>query len=86
MHRVHHSVEDNEANSNFGFNLSIWDRLFGTYIAQPREGHTDMTIGIHRYRSPRQVSMLPGILTLPFVGEVSGYAINRREWSKPDEN
>jgi sterol desaturase/sphingolipid hydroxylase (fatty acid hydroxylase superfamily) len=86
MHRVHHSVEDNEANSNFGFNLSIWDRLFGTYIAQPREGHTDMTIGIHRYRSPTQVTMLPGILTLPFVGEVTGYAINRREWSKPDED
>lgn len=38
MHRVHHSVEDNEANSNFGFNLSIWDRIFGTYIAQPRGG------------------------------------------------
>lgn len=83
MHRVHHSVEDNEANSNFGFNLSIWDRLFGTYIAQPRDGHLGMTIGIHGYRDPKQVSWLLGILALPFVGRIMGYAINRREWSKP---
>ena len=84
MHRVHHSVEDNEANSNFGFNLAIWDRLCGTYIAQPREGHEKMTIGIHGYRDPKQVNQLPGMLALPFVGNITGYAINRREWSKPD--
>ena len=82
MHRVHHSVEDNEANSNFGFNLSLWDRLFGTYIDQPRDGHAGMTIGIHQYREPKQVSRLPGMLTLPFAGKVSGYAINRREGSR----
>jgi len=85
MHRVHHSVEDNEANSNFGFNLAIWDRLFGTYIAQPRAGHRGMTIGIHRYRQPKWATWLPGMLALPFVGRISGYAINRREWSKPDD-
>ena len=85
MHRVHHSVEDNEANSNFGFNLSIWDRILGTYISQPRGGHEAMTIGIHQYREPRQVSWLPGMLALPFIGKISGYAINRREWSNPDE-
>lgn len=85
MHRVHHSVEDNEANSNFGFNLSIWDRLLGTYIAQPRAGHTGMTIGIHHYRDPKMVAWLPGLLVLPFIGKITGYAINRREWSKPDE-
>lgn len=82
MHRVHHSVEDNETNSNYGFNLSIWDRLFGTYIDQPREGHQGMTIGIHKYRDPKEVDQLPGMLMLPFKGEVTGYAINRREWSK----
>lgn len=75
MHRVHHSVEDNEANSNFGFNLSIWDRLFGTYIAQPRDGHRGMTIGIHSYRDPKQVNQLPGMLALPFIGKITGYAI-----------
>jgi sterol desaturase/sphingolipid hydroxylase (fatty acid hydroxylase superfamily) len=82
FHRVHHSVEDNETNSNFGFNLSLWDRVFGTYIPQPRSGHEGMTIGIHKYRDPKQVDQLPGMLTLPFVGKISGYAINRREWSK----
>ncbi|MDT8384132.1 MAG: sterol desaturase family protein [Gammaproteobacteria bacterium] len=82
FHRVHHSVEDNEANSNFGFNLSLWDRVFGTYIPQPRGGHEGMTIGIHKYRDAKQVDQLPGMLALPFVGKISGYAINRREWSK----
>jgi sterol desaturase/sphingolipid hydroxylase (fatty acid hydroxylase superfamily) len=81
MHRVHHSVEDDEANSNFGFNLSWWDRLFGTYRDQPRGGHEGMTIGIQGYREPREVSWLPGLLALPFRGKITGYAINRREWS-----
>jgi len=80
MHRVHHSVEDDEANSNFGFNLPWWDRLLGTYRDQPRAGHAGMTIGIHTYRSTRQASWLPGMLALPFVGKITGYAINRREW------
>jgi sterol desaturase/sphingolipid hydroxylase (fatty acid hydroxylase superfamily) len=85
MHRVHHSVEDDEANSNFGFSLPWWDRLFGTYRAQPRAGHEGMTIGIHVYRTTRQVSWLPGMLVLPFIGKVTGYAINRREWSARNE-
>ncbi len=84
MHRVHHSVEDDEANSNFGFNLPWWDRLFGTYRDQPRGGHEAMTIGIHGYRDPKQVSWLPGMLALPFVGRITGYVINRRQWQKPD--
>jgi sterol desaturase/sphingolipid hydroxylase (fatty acid hydroxylase superfamily) len=85
MHRVHHSDEDNETNSNYGFNLSIWDRLFGTYIDQPRRGHEGMTIGIHKFRDAKQVDRLPGMLMLPFKGKITGYAINRREWSKSDE-
>ena len=85
MHRVHHSVEDDEANSNFGFSLPWWDRLFGTYRDQPRGGHEGMTIGIHKYRDPKQVERLPGMLALPFIGKISGYAINRREWSSKDE-
>lgn len=86
MHRVHHSINDDEANSNFGFNLPWWDRLFGTYRDQPREGHEGMTIGIHQFREPKSVSWLPGILWLPFVGRITGYAINRRQWSDNDEN
>jgi len=85
LHRVHHSVEDDEANSNFGFSLSWWDRLFGTYLDQPRAGHQGMTIGIHTYRTMKQVSWLPGMLALPLVGKVTGYAINRREWSADNE-
>lgn len=46
MHRVHHSVHRSEHDSNYGFSLSIWDRMFGTYIAQPAEGHDDMKIGL----------------------------------------
>ena len=67
VHRVHHSVIPVETDSNFGFNLSIWDRLFGTYIAQPRAGHTGMTIGLAEFRDPGQVARLPGMLMLPFV-------------------
>ncbi len=82
MHRVHHSVEDDEANSNFGFNLSWWDRLLGTYRDQPRAGHTAMTIGIREFRAERQVDRLPGMLALPFIGRVTAYAINRRSWAE----
>jgi sterol desaturase/sphingolipid hydroxylase (fatty acid hydroxylase superfamily) len=81
MHRVHHSIEDHETNSNFGFNLPLWDRLFGTYKDQPDAGHEAMTIGIRDYREPKLASDLPGMLILPFLGRVTGYAINRRNWS-----
>jgi sterol desaturase/sphingolipid hydroxylase (fatty acid hydroxylase superfamily) len=46
MHRVHHSTDQTEHNRNFGFALSIWDQLLGTYTAQPKLGHTGMTIGL----------------------------------------
>ena len=83
MHRVHHSVAADEANSNFGFNLSWWDRLFGTYRDQPRGGHTGMTLGIDAARDPRRVCGLPGMLLLPFRGAVTDYVINRRTWPGP---
>lgn len=82
MHRVHHSTEDDETNSNFGFNLPWWDRLFGTYRDQPRAGHTGMTIGIHDFREPRVCDRLSGMLMIPFSGKVDSYAINRRQWKK----
>lgn len=78
MHRVHHSVLPNETNSNFGFNLSAWDKVFGTYRAQPSMGHAGMTIGLIGYRDPRQVDRLPGMLWLPFVHSNDEYAIGRR--------
>ncbi len=85
MHRVHHSVEDDETNSNFGFSLPWWDRIFGTYKDQPKAGHLGMTIGIHKYHDLKQISWLPGMLLLPFQGKVSGYAINRRRWDGDSE-
>jgi sterol desaturase/sphingolipid hydroxylase (fatty acid hydroxylase superfamily) len=81
MHRVHHSIEDDETNSNFGFNLPWWDRLLGTYRDQPRGGHEGMTIGIRGHNRPLDVSWLPGMLALPFRGRISGYVINRRQWT-----
>ena len=84
MHRVHHSMQDDETNSNFGFNLSIWDRIFGTYKAQPDLGHEKMIIGLDRFREPRD-NTLPRMLVQPFIGNADGYAINRRTWVKHDK-
>lgn len=84
MHRVHHSVKDDESNSNFGFNLTWWDRLLGTYREQARGGQLGMTIGIHGHTDPHEVARLPGMLLLPFKGEITDYAINRRPFAQPD--
>jgi sterol desaturase/sphingolipid hydroxylase (fatty acid hydroxylase superfamily) len=77
MHRVHHSVVYNESSSNFGFNLPWWDRLFGTYRAQPAAGHEGMTIGVDAFRSPADLR-LDRLLVQPFRNTPGGYAINRR--------
>ncbi len=76
MHRVHHSVIPKETNSNFGFNLPWWDRLFGTYIPQPQAGHEGMTIGIEQFREGRD-QRLDRMLIQPFLGGAGDYAINR---------
>ncbi|MEJ2592174.1 MAG: sterol desaturase family protein, partial [Candidatus Thiodiazotropha sp.] len=78
MHRVHHSMVPSETNSNFGFNLSIWDRLMGTYQAQPRLGHSGMEIGLRELQDVRLTTRLPGILTIPFLEIGDRYSINRR--------
>ncbi len=65
MHRVHHSIERVETDSNYGFNLSLWDRLLGTYRPQPAAGHLGMTIGIDRFRDRRE-AWLDRLLTQPF--------------------
>ncbi len=81
MHRVHHSIVPEETNSNFGFNLSIWDRMFGTYIAQPTGGHEGMTIGIDLFRTTKD-ERLDQMLIQPFRGPAGEYTINRRDWPK----
>lgn len=65
MHRVHHSVLRREHDSNYGFNLSVWDRLFRTYTAQPEDGHDRMTIGLEAYQNG-EPARLGWSLMLPF--------------------
>jgi sterol desaturase/sphingolipid hydroxylase (fatty acid hydroxylase superfamily) len=81
MHRVHHSILAHETNSNFGFNLPWWDRLFGTYRAQPAAGHDAMTIGIEQFRAPRELG-LDRMLVQPFRGDVGRYPLGHREVEK----
>lgn len=78
MHRVHHSILSRETNSNFGFNLPWWDRLFGTYRAQPAAGHDAMTIGIEQFRDPRELG-LDRMLLQPFRGDEGRYPLGRRD-------
>jgi len=66
MHRVHHSVYRLETDSNFGFNLPWWDRIFGSYRAQPRDGHVGMCIGLDIFRD-RRSRWLHWLLLQPFI-------------------
>jgi sterol desaturase/sphingolipid hydroxylase (fatty acid hydroxylase superfamily) len=82
MHRVHHSIVPQETNSNFGFNLPWWDRLLGTYRAQPAAGHDGMVIGIEQFRTRRDL-WLDRMLIQPALGPASDYAINRSSDTRP---
>ncbi len=82
MHRVHHSIIPEETNSNFGFNLPWWDRLLGTYKAQPKAGQEGMTIGIEQFRTRRDL-WLDRMLVQPVKGPASRYPINRETRKKP---
>lgn len=73
MHRVHHSVIVEETNSNFGFNMPWWDRIFGTYKPQPRAGHLNMAIGLEEYRDAGETGLW-ALLILPFLSRM-GQAI-----------
>ena len=77
MHRVHHSVEPHETNSNFGFNLPWWDRLLGTYKAQPAAGHEAMTVGLEQFQDQSRQT-LPWLVILPFSGRIGDYPVGRR--------
>ena len=74
MHRIHHSVEKMETNSNFGFNLSIWDRLLGTYIQDAKMEQTKIIIGVDRFRKSDEVS-LKNLLLMPFREIPRGYSL-----------
>jgi sterol desaturase/sphingolipid hydroxylase (fatty acid hydroxylase superfamily) len=65
MHRIHHSSTQTETDSNFGFSISIWDRLFGTYIGEPALGQKGMKIGLSQFRYSSAVT-LKKLLLMPF--------------------
>lgn len=52
MHRIHHSLDRRETDSNYGFNLAVWDRIFGTYRVAPAGGQEGMTLGAPQFRDP----------------------------------
>lgn len=83
MHRVHHSVRENETNSNFSFNLSLWDRIFATYMAEPKAGHQGMKIGLDQFREPNWQAFT-GLMSMPFSASIRGYAINYRDTKNSD--
>jgi sterol desaturase/sphingolipid hydroxylase (fatty acid hydroxylase superfamily) len=66
MHRVHHSQIPKEFNSNFGFNISLWDRLFGSYQDQPSLGHQHVKIGLSQYQNSDHPKRFSKLLTMPF--------------------
>jgi sterol desaturase/sphingolipid hydroxylase (fatty acid hydroxylase superfamily) len=76
MHRIHHSIDALETNRNFGFSLPWWDRVFGTYRAEPFEGHQEMMLGLQQFRDPARLTFT-GMLTLPFVGPTGNYPLSR---------
>ena len=66
MHRIHHSRIQKEANSNYGFSISAWDRLFKTYTSKPNKGQVGMDIGISENQSHHQTNRLDGMMLMPF--------------------
>lgn len=84
MHRVHHSVIGREHNSNYGFNLSIWDRWLGTYTDQPRDGHQGMTIGLAPYQSeaPTRLGWSLALPLAPLETRSEASAADAREQAK----
>lgn len=66
MHRIHHSQIVRETDSNFGFNLSIWDKLFGSYIEEAVKGDGGIKLGLIEYSSPQTNTSLWALLLMPF--------------------
>ena len=83
MHRVHHSIVPEEINSNFGFFLSWWDRLFGTYRAAPRAGHEAITIGVRDTRDPAVCARFLPMLALPFRERADDFPCARAALQRP---
>ncbi len=67
MHRVHHSRIVNETNSNYGFNIPLWDHIFKSYIDQPELGHSNMQIGVKGFDDVSETQSVGKLITHPFV-------------------
>jgi len=67
MHRIHHSVYKNERNSNYGFNISFWDKLFNSYTSKPKDEYQSMTIGLDKLQDKKRMSNILSLLSLPFL-------------------
>jgi sterol desaturase/sphingolipid hydroxylase (fatty acid hydroxylase superfamily) len=79
MHRVHHSVIPYETNRNYGFNLTWWDYLFGTYLDLPSMGNQGMTIGLSEYQKTLRGAQLPWMLLLPFGSQPDPHSIDHSD-------
>jgi sterol desaturase/sphingolipid hydroxylase (fatty acid hydroxylase superfamily) len=77
MHRIHHSAVVRETNSNYGFNVPWWDRLFRTYCAEPALGQTGMKVGLEHLGQPVCLNLFM-MLRFPFMAQLGGYAERKR--------
>ena len=84
MHRIHHSTKENETNSNFTFFISLWDRIFGTYLEHPEKGQLGMQTGLYRFNTSEWEKPYK-LFTMPFASAMGGYVINNRDTKNIDE-
>ena len=84
MHRVHHSIRRDETDSNYGFNLSWWDRVFGTYRAQPRDPHEHLILGVPELRTASETVPLVTMLAMPLRSSTEGTATTTDDEDQTD--
>lgn len=76
MHRIHHSTVVDKTNSNFGFSVSWWDRLCGTYKKEPAQSQLTMDIGLKEFRNQKELGLL-SLIALPFRGKMGQYSYQK---------
>jgi sterol desaturase/sphingolipid hydroxylase (fatty acid hydroxylase superfamily) len=84
MHRIHHSIEKDETNSNFGFNLSVWDRVLGTYAHDALKAQPQIIIGVNVFRTSKEVSF-KNLLMMPFRRIPESYSLSPKKKYKSND-
>jgi sterol desaturase/sphingolipid hydroxylase (fatty acid hydroxylase superfamily) len=84
MHRIHHSIEKGETNSNFGFNLSVWDRALGTYVHDALRAQPQIIIGVNVFRTSKEVSF-KNLLMMPFRKIPESYSLSPKKQYKSND-